>query len=51
MNGKVLLLGGSGMIGRNILSKVEDSGWEFFSPSSKDLDLTYFEGLIILSKQ
>ena len=34
------------MIGRNILSKVEESGWEFLSPSSKDLDLTEFDNTL-----
>ena len=46
MKGRVLLLGGTGMIGRNILSKVEESGWEFLSPSSKDLDLTEFDNTL-----
>jgi len=43
MRGRVLLLGGSGMVGRNILSKAEECEWEFLSPSSKDLDLTEFD--------
>ncbi len=46
MKKKVLLTGGNGMVGRNILSHDLSSKWNFFSPSSKDLDLTNFDKTI-----
>ena len=43
MKGRVLLLGGNGMVGRNILSNEHCNRWEFLSPKSKDLNLVDFD--------
>jgi GDP-L-fucose synthase len=40
---KVLLTGGSGMVGRNILAHYKSSEWNIISPSSKEMDLSNFE--------
>jgi GDP-L-fucose synthase len=37
---RLLLTGGSGMVGRNILEHPESSEWDILAPSSRDLDLT-----------
>ncbi len=44
--GKVLLTGGNGMVGRNILDHPSSAKWDFFSPSSKELDLTNFDATV-----
>ena len=46
MKGRVLLLGGNGMVGRNILSIANGSRWDFLSPKSKDLNLVDFESTL-----
>jgi len=46
MKGRVLLLGGNGMVGRNILSNEHCDRWEFLSPKSKDLNLVDFESTL-----
>lgn len=40
--GKILLTGGGGMVGRNILEHTAANDWEIFAPSSVDLDLKDF---------
>jgi len=40
--GTLLLTGGSGMVGRNILEHPLAVDWEILAPSSRDLDLTDF---------
>ncbi|MFU1476510.1 NAD-dependent epimerase/dehydratase family protein [Roseovarius sp. C7] len=39
MQGKMLLTGGTGMVGRNILAHPAASDWEVLAPSSRELDL------------
>ena len=39
----VLLTGGSGMVGRNILSHPASLEWNILSPSSKELNLTDYK--------
>jgi GDP-L-fucose synthase len=39
-NGTLLLTGGSGMVGKNILESPLATDWEILAPSSHDLDLT-----------
>ena len=39
-NPTLLLTGGSGMVGRNILEHPSASGWTILAPGSKELDLT-----------
>lgn len=41
-NGTLLLTGGSGMVGRNILEHPLAADWKILAPSSRDLDLTDF---------
>jgi GDP-L-fucose synthase len=41
--GKLLLTGGGGMVGRNLLEQPGASSWQILAPSSKELDLTDFE--------
>ena len=41
--GKLLLTGGGGMVGRNLLEQPNASRWQILAPSSKELDLTDFE--------
>jgi GDP-L-fucose synthase len=40
MRGRILLTGGSGMVGRNIRGHDRAAEWEILAPSSADLDLT-----------
>lgn len=40
MQGKLLLTGGSGMVGRNIRAHSRAANWEILAPSSRTLDLT-----------
>ena len=40
MQGKLLLTGGSGMVGRNIRAHDRAANWEILAPSSRTLDLT-----------
>jgi len=39
-NGTLLLTGGSGMVGRNILEHARAGDWDILAPSSAELDLT-----------
>lgn len=39
---RILLTGGGGMVGRNILEHPKAVNWEFIAPTSKELDLTDF---------
>ncbi|WP_136635760.1 GDP-L-fucose synthase family protein [Pseudooceanicola onchidii] len=39
-NGTLLLTGGSGMVGRNILEHPRAAGWTILAPASAELDLT-----------
>lgn len=39
-NGVLLLTGGSGMVGKNVLEHPLARDWEILAPSSRDLDLT-----------
>lgn len=39
-NGKLLLTGGNGMVGRNILEHPMAAGWDIIAPGSQELDLT-----------
>jgi len=43
MKKRILLTGGNGMVGRNILSHTLSEKWSFFSPSSAELDLTNYD--------
>ena len=43
-NGTLLLTGGSGMVGRNILEHPRARDWTILSPSSRELDLTEVRG-------
>lgn len=45
MKGKVLLTGGSGMVGRNILEHAAAKEWTFLAPASNELDLTKYEAV------
>ena len=40
MQGKLLLTGGSGMVGRNFRAHDRATNWEILAPSSRTLDLT-----------
>ncbi|WP_324753866.1 GDP-L-fucose synthase [Roseovarius sp. Pro17] len=40
MRGKILLTGGSGMVGRNIRAHERAGEWDILAPSSRELDLT-----------
>jgi len=42
----VLLTGGSGMVGRNILAHPDASNWDIFSPSSKELNLADYRNIV-----
>lgn len=44
--GIVLLTGGSGMVGRNILEHPSAQEWSFFSPLSLELDLTDYKATV-----
>ena len=50
-NKKVLLTGGSGMVGRNIRSHPKSKNWEIFSPTSKELDLTNYVNVVAYIKK
>jgi len=43
---RVLLTGGSGMVGMNILNHISSTQWDFFSPGSRELNLTNFENIL-----
>ena len=40
---KILLTGGSGMVGRNFLENSQAKSWELIAPTSKEEDLTKYE--------
>ena len=42
----VLLTGGSGMVGRNILAHSKSSKWNIISPSSMEMDLTSYDSTL-----
>lgn len=44
--GVVLLTGGSGMVGRNILEHPSAQEWSFFCPSSSELDFTDYKATV-----
>jgi len=46
INNKVLLTGGSGMVGRNIRYHPKSINWEIFSPTSKELDLSNYGNVV-----
>jgi GDP-L-fucose synthase len=43
---KILLTGGNGMVGRNILAHPLSEKWQIFSPNSVEVDLTNFNSTI-----
>ena len=43
---KVVLMGGSGMVGRNILDHPLSDRWDFLYPTSQELNLTHFESTL-----
>jgi len=47
----VLLTGGSGMVGKNILAHPKCSEWNIISPSSKEVDLTHYESTLDFVKK
>jgi GDP-L-fucose synthase len=45
-NNKVLLTGGSGMVGRNVRDHPKSKNWRIFSPTSNELDLTDYGNVL-----
>jgi len=48
---KIMLTGGNGMVGRNILNHHLSVNWDILSPTSKELDLTDFDATISYLKK
>jgi len=38
--GRLLITGGNGMVGKNVMEHIRSSEWELFAPGRKELDLT-----------
>ena len=50
-NGRILLTGGGGMAGSNILEHPNAKNWEFIAPTSKEVDLTDYNVTLELLKE
>jgi GDP-L-fucose synthase len=46
LRGRILLTGGSGMVGRNILEHPGAGEWDVFAPSSRQIDLTRYQEVL-----